>query len=272
MKNGNRDWVDKVRLQIGLVQLAAGKPDQAREAFEAIERDSAQSPLAPEARLHRAEALARLGRTEEAENLLRPLASAEGGIAAQASYALAGLLLDRKRPDEALAAYDNTLKRFPDTPLTPLLWYGSGVAAQAAGKLDDARQRFLKVAEKYPKDEWADDALLHALELTQKAGENTQARALAVTFAKRFPDSPLCPNALLIEAQAALASQDAKAAIALLEPMLTDAKLDPALASSARLALGVAYRERAARQGASDPRRHGKSLARCSVHRGRRPL
>ena len=63
----NPAFADKARYQIGQVQLAAGRFAEAVAAFEALERAAPQSPLVAEARLGRAEALARLGRRDEAE-------------------------------------------------------------------------------------------------------------------------------------------------------------------------------------------------------------
>lgn len=242
VQGGDPDWANKARSQLGMAQMAAGQPRQAITTFEALERSAPQGPLANEARLHRAEALARLERTDEAEALLRPLAALPDGIAPRASYALAGLLLKGK-PTDALAVCDAALERFAGSPYEPMLLYQSAEAAVGAGKPDDARARFLKVADGFPKDAWADDAFLRAAELARKGGDLKTARALAASFPERFPQSPRRNQARLIEAQAALGEKDAKAAVALLEPLFADQALAPVLEEPVRLALGMAYRE-----------------------------
>lgn len=243
LKGKNPDWTDRARFQVGLAQLAAGKPNEAVAAFEALEVDAPHSALVSEARLRRAEALSKLGRDGEAITLLRPLAAGETGMASQAAYALAGCLLKQNHSAEALAACDEALKRFPETPMRPLLLFQGAEALAASGRPDEARKRFEELVSAHPKDEWADDALLRAAELAQKAGDTDAARALAVKLAAQYPKSVRRPHARLIEAQAAIAAKDAKAAITLLEPLLADAELDAALAQAVRLALGVAYND-----------------------------
>ena len=60
---GGRDWVDRAWLQLGKIQLAAGRPAAAVESLEALDRSAPRSTLKPEGQLLRAEALAGLGRT-----------------------------------------------------------------------------------------------------------------------------------------------------------------------------------------------------------------
>ncbi len=111
-EHGGREWADRAWLQIGLVESGAGRFAEAVAAFEALERVAPQSPLIAEARLDRAEALARLDRRDEAEALLRALvADAPRNLAAQAAFALGTSQLEGGRADEALATLDGALGR-----------------------------------------------------------------------------------------------------------------------------------------------------------------
>ncbi|MGZ3319119.1 MAG: hypothetical protein ACXU95_17750, partial [Isosphaeraceae bacterium] len=60
-------------LQLGKTQLSGGRYGAAVESLETLERVAPRSGLKAEGHLFRAEALARLDRTEEAEKLLKPL-------------------------------------------------------------------------------------------------------------------------------------------------------------------------------------------------------
>jgi TolA-binding protein len=242
LQAGSPEWSDKARLQRGLIALAAGDAAAARIDFEALERETPASPLVPEARLRDAEALDRLGLADEAETRLQAIAQSDGPLSLQASYNLADLLLRRKKPAEALAVCDAALARGGGSPASPLLMFRSAEAADAAGRPDDARDRYLKLAQDSPKDEWADDALLRGAELTLKKGDPAQARELAASLPRRFPASPLKSAARLVEGRAALDAKDTAAAIAILEPLAADPALDPKLAPSVRLALGLSYR------------------------------
>jgi TolA-binding protein len=149
----------------------------------------------PEARLRRAEALARLGRRDEAEALLRPLL-AGGATEVRAAYLLGTSQLERGRAAEALATLDGALRRkSPDASMTPALLFRAAEALEKLGRADEARARYLKVAEGSPKDAWADDALLRAASLALKAGDVPAARKLAEELTARYPDSPLKDDA-----------------------------------------------------------------------------
>ncbi|HEX8200605.1 MAG TPA: tetratricopeptide repeat protein, partial [Isosphaeraceae bacterium] len=242
-ETGNPAFVDKARYQLGQLQLGAGQFAEAVAAFVALEAAAPKSPLIPEARLARAEALARLDRRDEAEALLRPLiAEAPRSLAAGAAYALGVSQLERGRAAEARATFDDALKRFPGAANAPALLFRSAEAAQKDGQLDEARARFLKMAETYAKDPWADDALLQAAHLALKAGDAAAARALAGSFPGRFPKNPLRADARLVEARAALDAGQPKDAIELLNALLTGDGPGPATAQAGRYYLGLAYR------------------------------
>ena len=49
--------------------------------------------------------------------------------------------------------------RFPQSPLAPAFLFRSAEVLVKLKRTDDARKRFLKVAETYPGDPWADDAV-----------------------------------------------------------------------------------------------------------------
>lgn len=242
LKNPAAEGRDKARFQSGTILAEAGRPAEAVAVFEALERDEPTSALIPEARLRRAEALGKLDRGEEAEALLLPLSEADGPLAPRAAYALATARLKRDRAAEALAGCDEALTRFVDSPLTPLLLFRAAEAEARLGRHAESQARYEKVADGFPKDAWADVALVRAAEQALRAGKPEIARKLAARLPTSFPESAQKVGARLIEAQAALAQQDASAAIAMLEPLVADERLEKATASSARLALSVAYR------------------------------
>jgi len=242
-ERGGPEWGDKARAEAGKMLLGAGRAAESIAAYEALEAQAPKSPLLGEARLGRAEGLIKLGRREEAEALLAPLAGNPAQPrAAQAAYALGTSLRERGEPAEALARLDAALKRFGATSSSASLWFASAEAAEALNQPDDARARYLKAAEAGPNDPWADDALVRAAGLALEARDGVQARRLAASFATRFPESPLRADARLIEARATLAAGRAKEAIALLTAALADDAPSPAAAQAARYYLGLAYR------------------------------
>jgi TolA-binding protein len=242
-EHGGGDWTDRAWLQIGQAELEAGRLAEAVQAFETLERVAPRSPLVPESRLSRADALVKLDRRDDAEKQLRTLLDeAPPNLAAQAAFSLGTAQLGWGKPAEAIETLDQAAKRFADTAMAPALVFRSAEAAQKLGKSDDARARFLKAAELDPKHAWADDALIRAARIALEARDNAAARTLADSFATRFPDSPLRGDAHLIAGQAAYAEGHAREAIAILRAALAEDKPAPETAQAALYYLGLAYR------------------------------
>lgn len=242
-EKGGKDWADRAWFQIGQVHAAAKHDAEAVAAFEKVEGVAAQSPLIPEARLNRAEALARLGRRDEAVAALKALAAdAPQTLAARAALALGTAELEAGDAAGALAGLDAAAKRFARTPMAAALVFRSGEAALKLGRPDDARARFLRAAEADPADPWADDALARAARLALDQRDPEAAAALAATFARRFPASPLRADVRLVAARAALALGKPKDAIAALTASLADDAPDRATAEAQRYYLGLAYK------------------------------
>ena len=137
VEHGSPEWTDRAWLQIGQILANSGQPARAVEAFETLERVAPRSLLVAESRLDRAKALLQLGRSDEAEPLLRALA-AEGPapLAAQAALELGSAQLARGQAAEALATLDEALKRSPQSPMTPALLFRSAEATLKLGQAE----------------------------------------------------------------------------------------------------------------------------------------
>ncbi len=243
VEGGGKDWVDKAWFRIGQIHVGAKNDAKAIEAFAKVEQAAATSPLIPEARLNRAEALARLGKRDEAEPLLASLIKdAPGAIAAQAAFALGTIRLEQGDATSALAVLDDASKKFAETPMASALLFRSAEAALKLEKPDDARARFLRAAEVDPKDPWADDAFARAARLALGQHDNEGAAALSQQFLAKFPNSPLRADARLVGARAALAQGTPRDAIAALTESLEKDQPTPATAEALRYYLGLAYR------------------------------
>lgn len=237
------DWLDKARLQVGKIELAAGRLDAAEQALAKV----GPGPVLSEARLRRGQALMRLARLDEAADLLVPLAADPADPASiEASLDAASVDLRRERPADALKTLDAAMTRAGKSPLAPALAYRSAEALRALGRDAEARARFDKVASDFPADPWADDALLEAARLAQKAGDHDAAAESARRLAEGHPDSKLAPDALLVLGKAEAAAGRADAAVAALEQIVGDGSKPPAaspeVVDAARYELAAAYR------------------------------
>ncbi len=242
---GGPEWLDKAWLQIGQIESGSGNYDRAVEALETLEKSSPRSPLLAEGRLERAEALIKLNRRDEAEALLRPLASdPQAPLSIAASDTLGILLLAAGQPAEALTVLDAALGRPGAAGATATaLRFHAAQAALAAGKTTDARARFAAIARDEPKSSWADDAQLRAAALALDARDYASARDLAGSLPTTYPDSPLHADAHLIGARAALGLNQPKDAITILTACLADDKPSPTVKQAATYNLGLAYQK-----------------------------
>ena len=142
---------------------------------------------------------------------------------------------------------------FPQSPLAPAFLFRSAEALVKQKRTGEARKRFLQVAEIYPGDPWADNALARTAQLALEAGDHEAALSLSRSFARRFPQSKFSLDVRLVEARALLAGGQAKEAAERLETLLALAKepgtgkkpgssLAPAALARARYDLALAYR------------------------------
>lgn len=223
MESGDAAISRSAALQLGRLELAAERPSEALGILEGLERDAGdgRSALRSQSRLLRAEALRKLGREEDAAPLLRSLLEdGEGGVATRAAFDLGEWLLRGGNAEEALEVWEGALRSHPGSALGTALEFRAAEAMAELGRAEDAEKRFLGLAEGHPGDVWADDAVLRAAELALGRGDARTARRLGAGFEGRFPESPLKGNARLLEARAALASNAADEALAILDDLL----------------------------------------------------
>ena len=217
-----------------------------------MEADAPRGPFGFEVKFRKAETLEKLKRLDDADAIFREvIQAAPSTIAARAAFHLGSAQLARKQTKDAFDTLD--FNRFADTSSAPAILFRSAEAAQRLGKLDLARDRFLKLFADFPQDSWAGDALLQAADLALKLHKPDQARALAASFKEKFPKHPHLANLLLVEGRAALDSGKAKEAIGILEPILDDKGTPSDVSRYVRYYLGLAYRadgkgEQAAKQ------------------------
>ncbi len=237
------EWSGKARLLSGQILLSAGKAAEAAEAFAEIERTKPPGVAPAEARLRRAEALIAANRRDEAEALLAPMA-AEGSrsVAPPAAFSLGGSKVDRGRWSEAVSICDDAIRRVPDSPWAPRLLFRSAEALARDGKLAEARARFLKVADDYPKDSWAMPARLRAARAALEAKDFASAETIASELPAKLPSDALRAEARLIAARAALGRDRPKDAIAALEALIAGDRPTAEVAQSASYYLGLAYK------------------------------
>ena len=142
-----REDHDACRMLLGDVLSETGRHADAAAAYEAV---SAESPLRWTARMRAADMAAELGEVDAAAAQLRSMADERPGRPAPL-IAVADLMLNEKRYDEAAEAYDRALARIPtlETRHWPLL-YARGMSLERSNEWERAEGDFLRALELAP--------------------------------------------------------------------------------------------------------------------------
>ncbi len=163
---------------------------------------------------------------------------------------LGGCLDVARRPREAMEAYDRALAMKPD--LAPAL-DGKARVLRAEGRTDEARALFEQALAADPKFLAAEMGLAH---LAAEMGDWTTAKAAC---ARALAAEPNFPEAVWLQAQAAMAENEPQIAEARLKSLLADTRLTPFQRADAKLELGDALHAQARWREAFDSYASGKS-------------
>lgn len=97
------------------------------------------------------------------------------------------LVKDSARQDDALAAFQNFVKKYPDSTYQPNANYWLGQLNYNKGKKDDAAYYFAFVVKKYPKSPKAADAMFKVGVIMQDKGDKEKAKAVYQQVITKYP-------------------------------------------------------------------------------------
>ncbi|QGU09985.1 cell division protein CpoB [Leclercia sp. J807] len=97
------------------------------------------------------------------------------------------LVQDNSRQDEAMAAFQNFVKKYPDSTYQPNANYWLGQLNYNKGKKDDAAFYFASVVKNYPKSPKAPDAMYKVGVIMQDKGDTAKAKAVFQQVVTKFP-------------------------------------------------------------------------------------
>ena len=97
------------------------------------------------------------------------------------------LVKDPSRQDDALAAFQNFVKKYPDSTYQPNANYWLGQLNYNKGKKDDAAYYFASVVKNYPKSPKAPDAMFKVGVIMQDKGDTAKAKAVYQQVVSKFP-------------------------------------------------------------------------------------
>jgi len=118
-----------------------------------------------------------------------PAAAVQGNDANSDYNAAIALMRDNSRQDEAIAAFQNFVKTYPDSTYLSNANYWLGQLNYNKGKKDDATFYFASVVKNHPKSPKAPDAMLKVGIIMQDKGDTAKAKAVYQQVVKQYPGS-----------------------------------------------------------------------------------
>lgn len=116
-------------------------------------------------------------------------APVQSGDANSDYNAAISLVQDKSRQDDALAAFQSFVKKYPDSTYQPNANYWLGQLNYNKGKKDDAAYYFASVVKNYSKSPKAPDAMYKVGLIMQDKGDTAKAKAVYQQAIKQFPNT-----------------------------------------------------------------------------------
>ncbi len=116
-------------------------------------------------------------------------APVQGGDANTDYNAAIALVQDKSRQDDAIAAFQNFVKKYPDSTYQPNANYWLGQLNYNKGKKDDAAFYFASVVKNYPKSPKASDAMYKVGLIMQDKGDSAKAKAVYQQVISKYPNT-----------------------------------------------------------------------------------
>jgi len=109
--------------------------------------------------------------------------------------AAVSLALEKKQYDEAIAAFQSFVKKYPDSTYLPNANYWLGQLYYNKGKKDDAAYYFAVVVKNYPKSPKSSDAMYKVGVIMQEKGQADKAKAVFAQVVKQYPNTDAAKQA-----------------------------------------------------------------------------
>jgi len=214
---------DDAQFHLGVLLFARGRFAQAEDTFGAFERDHLDSRWRPRARLGRGWALMKLGKLDQASELLARI-TADEQVGAEARYWMAMIDRDQQRWSQAAQRLLEAAEAAPaDHPLRAEMHFYAADSLLRAGDIRAAAGQFEQVvalAENHSQEAgWLDDAVRGKIQVALEAGNHEVVEQQGRHFEQRFPDSPLLGDVRQMLARALIEQRKYQEAVDLLVPL-----------------------------------------------------
>ena len=194
--------------QQAMVAGELGDFPRAAKLFEQAASDK-DSPNASQATVMAGREWIRAKQYPVAVKLLEPLAKADSRFGIEAVILLSNAYRNSDVPEKATALTESWIERSADAPLYVALLMENAEAAYATPKMKPkAAQRFLEIADKFPEDRAAPEALFNATAAWWESFETDKSIETAKRFMKNHAAHPLALDVQEILGDAQLVKED----------------------------------------------------------------
>jgi len=122
-------------------------------------------------------------------------AAVQSGDANTDYNAAVALVLEKKQNEQAIAAFQAFVKKYPNSTYQPNANYWLGQLNYNKGKKDDAAYYFATVVKNYPKSPKSPDALYKVGVIMQEKGDSAKAKAVFQQVIKQYPNTDAAKQA-----------------------------------------------------------------------------
>ncbi|MBZ0272783.1 tetratricopeptide repeat protein [bacterium] len=218
------------------------KLGEAEKMFQAVVDEAPESPQAYWAMMGTAQIAGEKGAFDKAQAIYKEVGERFGQNAqsvADSKMNLANLLRSGNKNREALAAYQEILKEFPNTPYAG---WSLGAIAQihlGFGEYDAAREAYKRMMETFPAHpEFTEQARMGLAEVENQAGNREAALAAYREIVDKAQDPEAAMRARLAIARSLMAVEEYAEARKIFEEIAGAAKVEPSLKLQASLGVG----------------------------------
>ncbi|MFC0141252.1 cell division protein CpoB [Erwinia mallotivora] len=164
---------------------------QQLDTLSSSNSSSAASPAASDAAAGAAASTAGTPALDSSSNA----APVQSGDANTDYNAAVALVLEKKQNEQAIAAFQAFVKKYPDSTYQPNANYWLGQLNYNKGKKDDAAYYFATVVKNYPKSPKSAEALYKVGVIMQEKGDSAKAKAVFQQVIKQYPNSDVAKQA-----------------------------------------------------------------------------
>lgn len=198
LKQAGSRYIPDALHGLGTLLRREGNASEAGEVLDQLLKRFPDSSLSDSARFQRGRAFFDEGAYSKAFEAFAPLAAVSGELQDQAAYWAAKSKLREGDFAAAAARFEQAIRQFPDSDLSPEMLYDRSVALVRAGQHDEAAESLETYRSQFPQHTLAAEALELLATTEHQRRRFQKSRELCLTFIERYQSHKLAPVVLFL--------------------------------------------------------------------------